>query len=965
MLDARAAARDPRPGLSGVPADELRRGSARAASRRSGRARSSRRVWAGAATRAADLTTLPRPLATAIDEAFRWSTVEDEAIVASDGGQTEKVLHRLSDGTDDRVGPDALPGARRAEGAAHAVHLEPGAAAPSAARSARPASSASSATSRPPRSSTRSGARSRASRATAGDGRGARLTNVVFMGMGEPLLNLDRVLEAVAALNDPAKLGLGARHITVSTSGVVPGIRRLTALGPQFTLAISLHAARDALRDVLVPLNRRWPVEEVVAAARDHARATGRRISYEMTMIGGVNDTDADADAVADLLRGDLAHVNLIPMNPVAHTPWHGQPDAGDRALRRAHRGGRHPGHDPAQPRRRRSGRRAASSPPSVPGAAPRPRSPDDASASRPRARGRSAASAATSRCRRASSGDAGASDEARAAARDAPSTARARVAASILDADLGNLAHAVRRAEREGADRIHLDVMDGHFVPNLTFGAKTIAALRKRTRLPFDAHLMIANPGQLHRRVPRRRLRLGHDPRRDRGGRSSRRCAQIRAAGRAAGLCVKPKTPLTALEPYRELLDIVMVMTVEPGFGGQAFMADVAKAKLLQAREIPVATSSTGARSTSTAGSTARRPSWSGGLGVDILVVGSALWQKGRNMAREIRLIRALADEGYQYALTTACRRSRATGWSRSRRLRRPQARTLREEVEAAGIPVLLFRSREDPAEMDDEIRRWDLLIPASAEAAAKERFGKRRAALARADARRQARRPPPALLARLTCGRSSSASAARRSRVERRDHRLDRARAADPARRRATPTTTRSPTRSRGASPSSGSSRTTRAGRTARSSTSAGRALVVSQFTLYADTSRGRRPGFTDAADAGRRGSALPALRGGASRVGRRRTSRPAGSAPRWRSSSSTTAHSRSGSIRTADPRRKRLISLVILRTCPARTSPTRLVALTVLAAFGARRVSRRRPRWLRRAHRPRCPPRPRARH
>jgi 23S rRNA (adenine2503-C2)-methyltransferase len=155
---------------------------------------------------------------------------------------------------------------------------------------------------------------------------GERITNVVFMGMGEPLLNLDRVLEAVAALNDPARLGLGARQITVSTSGVVPGIRRLTALGPQFTLAISLHTARDGLRDVLVPLNRRWPVAEVVAAARNHARATGRRVTYEMTMIGGVNDTDADAEALADLLQGDLAHVNLIPMNPVAHTPWRASP---------------------------------------------------------------------------------------------------------------------------------------------------------------------------------------------------------------------------------------------------------------------------------------------------------------------------------------------------------------------------------------------------------------------------------------------------------------------------------------------------------------------------------------------------------------------------------------------------------------------------------------------------------------
>ena len=163
-----------------------------------------------------------------------------------------------------------------------------------------------------------------AQRRLAADGR--HLTNVVFMGMGEPLMNLDRVLAAIEALNDPARFGLGARHIAVSTSGVVPGIRRLTALGPQFTLAISLHAARNPLRDVLVPLNRRWPVEEVVASAREHAAATGRRVTYELTMIEGINDTDVDADALAELLRGDLAHVNLIPMNQVAHTPWTGSP---------------------------------------------------------------------------------------------------------------------------------------------------------------------------------------------------------------------------------------------------------------------------------------------------------------------------------------------------------------------------------------------------------------------------------------------------------------------------------------------------------------------------------------------------------------------------------------------------------------------------------------------------------------
>ena len=124
------------------------------------------------------------------------------------------------------------------------------------------------------------------------------------------------------------------------------------------------------------------------------------------------------------------------------------------------------------------------------------------------------------------------------------------------------------------------------------------------------------------------------------------------------------------------------------------------------------------------------------GGQGVDILVVGSALWLKGRDMAREIRLIRALADEGYQYTLTKGVPpipRDRMVTFAS---LRRPQARTLREEVEAAGIPVLLFRASEDPAEMDDEIRHWDVLIPASAEAAAKARFARRRTALKRASA-------------------------------------------------------------------------------------------------------------------------------------------------------------------------------------------------------------------------------------
>jgi 23S rRNA (adenine2503-C2)-methyltransferase len=277
-------------------------------------------VWRSTAASAADVATLPGELRARLDEAFRWSTIETTELTVTDGGRTEKGLHRLGDGAAIEsvlMHYPAAPGRRERHTLCISSQAGCAVGCPFCATGelgfGRDLSTAEIV------DQVRW-----AARGLALDGR--RLTNVVFMGMGEPLLNLDRVLEAVEALNDPARFGLGARHITVSTSGVVPGIRRLTALGAQFTLAVSLHAARDPLRDVLVPLNRRWPSTEVVAAARDHARATGRRISYEVTMIGGINDTDADADAIVELLRGDLAHVNLIPMNPVAHTPWSASP---------------------------------------------------------------------------------------------------------------------------------------------------------------------------------------------------------------------------------------------------------------------------------------------------------------------------------------------------------------------------------------------------------------------------------------------------------------------------------------------------------------------------------------------------------------------------------------------------------------------------------------------------------------
>jgi 23S rRNA (adenine2503-C2)-methyltransferase len=342
-LHVDTASRPPaRPGLSGLGDGALEKWLA-AEGQPAYRARQIRdAVWRKLARTADDLRTLPAPLRTRIDEAFAMDTIVDDEVKVSDGGLTEKTLHLLADGALIESVLMHYP-ARGFAGPGRPLHRERNTLCIS--------SQAGCAVGCPFCATGELGfgrdletaeivdqVRHAARRLAVG---GRHITNVVFMGMGEPLLNLDRVLEAVAILSDPRLFGLGARHVVVSTSGVVPGIRRLTKLGPQFTLAVSLHAARDPLRDVLVPLNRRWPVAEVVAAARDHAVATGRRVSYEYVMISGVNDTDLDADALAMLLRGDLAHVNLIPMNPVAHTPWQASPP--DRvaqfAARVRHRG--------------------------------------------------------------------------------------------------------------------------------------------------------------------------------------------------------------------------------------------------------------------------------------------------------------------------------------------------------------------------------------------------------------------------------------------------------------------------------------------------------------------------------------------------------------------------------------------------------------------------------------------------
>jgi 23S rRNA (adenine2503-C2)-methyltransferase len=312
--------RDPRPGLSGLTSAELAswladRGHPAYRGRQIADA-----VWRGTAGSLDDVSTLPAPLRDELAGSFRFDTVGNTELRLSDGGLTEKGLHRLSDGALVESVLMRYP-ARGAQRERHTLCISSQA---GCAVGCPFCATGELGFTRDLETAEIVDQVRLAARRLAADGK--RLTNVVFMGMGEPLLNLDRVLAAVDALNDRARFGLGARHITVSTSGVVPGIRRLTSLGPQFTLAVSLHAARDALRDVLVPLNRRWPIAEVVGAAREHAAATGRRVTYEATMIAGINDTAEDARAMAELLRGDHAHVNLIPMNPVAHTPWSASP---------------------------------------------------------------------------------------------------------------------------------------------------------------------------------------------------------------------------------------------------------------------------------------------------------------------------------------------------------------------------------------------------------------------------------------------------------------------------------------------------------------------------------------------------------------------------------------------------------------------------------------------------------------
>lgn len=153
---------------------------------------------------------------------------------------------------------------------------------------------------------------------------GEGVNHIVLMGMGEPFDNYEEVAAFLRLIHDPQGIGLSYRNITLSTCGLVPGIRRFGEDFPQVNLAISLHASNQAEREKLMPVAKAYPLDELIAACREHAEKTGRRVTFEFALIAGRNDTPQTAKELADLLRGMLCHVNLIPLNPVTETGLQG-----------------------------------------------------------------------------------------------------------------------------------------------------------------------------------------------------------------------------------------------------------------------------------------------------------------------------------------------------------------------------------------------------------------------------------------------------------------------------------------------------------------------------------------------------------------------------------------------------------------------------------------------------------------
>ncbi len=298
----------------------------------------------------------------------------------------------------------------------------------------------------------------------------------------------------------------------------------------------------------------------------------------------------------------------------------------------------------------------------------------------------------------------------------------RARLAAGMLEADFGNLYRVVRKLERAGADRLHLDIMDGHFVPGLTFGPDVVRGLRRLTRLPLDVHLLVDRPSALVDAL----IAAGADsitlhveapepPERIREA-----LGAVRRAGLGPGLALLPDTPVTALAPFRDALDVVLVLLADPGAPAQRFRRELA-GKVADAREL-FAGRPHGWEVQVGGGIGRETAEIVGGLGADILIVGSALFERGHDIAREIRLVKALADEGWTREIGHGEPPIPRESWSVVATLPHPDADELSRTIERAGIPTLVLRTGPFIPGADAE---RVVMVPASAEVFTRKRFG------------------------------------------------------------------------------------------------------------------------------------------------------------------------------------------------------------------------------------------------
>jgi ribulose-phosphate 3-epimerase len=222
-------------------------------------------------------------------------------------------------------------------------------------------------------------------------------------------------------------------------------------------------------------------------------------------------------------------------------------------------------------------------------------------------------------------------------------------VSASILNADFGRLDRVVHKMERAGVDRLHLDVMDGHFVDNITFGADVVAAFRRLTDMPLDVHLMISEPARYMDRF----IEAGpqtitfHVETHEAPEQKTAAIEAIHAAGQGAGLAVSPDTPVSDVSRWIDQLDVIMVMGVHPGWGGQGFIPETAP-KIAEARSM-LAAAGRGGLVHVDGGVNSKTAEIVGSHGIDVCIVGSALFQRGRDASGEVELVKELAGNGRQ----------------------------------------------------------------------------------------------------------------------------------------------------------------------------------------------------------------------------------------------------------------------------------------------------------------------------